>query len=237
MVHEISQFEIPDRQLLASKTQPVSGMWSDIGEAKVTRTLFGGTKVRVIRAQDKKRRAWLLTVLALMLLAVAAWQVWIALQHSELLAALPSLDERIRVSAPIFQPEDIPAAPTSAKSRQKTLTEIVLDGMATRRPPPPQQPLKPQTVAKPFESQPPAASKLQTAKQQTEPLDSVKNPDMQPLPKLSDPMQPVAATVPPVAPSINPVAPSNNKDTSLSSAGNNQSPVPINPQPQASPQP
>src|SRR5450756_2656023 len=83
MGHEISQFDIPDRQLLATNAQPRVDRLMDIGEAKITRTIFGRTKVRVIRERDKKRRAWLLTALAVMAIAAIAWQGWIALQQMQ----------------------------------------------------------------------------------------------------------------------------------------------------------
>lgn len=76
MGHEISQYDIPDRQLLATKAQSRAGMGEDIGEAKIIHTIFGRAKVRVIREQDKKRRAWLLATLVVMALAAAAWEGW-----------------------------------------------------------------------------------------------------------------------------------------------------------------
>ena len=141
MVHEISQFDIPDRQLLAGNKQPGLEILTDIGEAKITRTIFGGARVRVVRERDKKRRAWLLSALAVMALSAGAWQGWVALQRSELLVAQPPLSERIKVSAPVFNQED--AIPTdnasSSKRKQRTPTQILLDSMATHRPPEPQQ--------------------------------------------------------------------------------------------------
>ena len=77
MRHEISQFDISDRQLLATNAQPRVVRLMDIGEAKITRTIFGRTRVRVTRERDKKRRTWLLAALAVMALAAAAWQGWI----------------------------------------------------------------------------------------------------------------------------------------------------------------
>jgi hypothetical protein len=246
MVHEISQFEIPDRQLLATNAQSKAGMWADIGEAKITRTIFGRAKVRVIRERDKKRRIWLLTILAVMVVAAAAWQGWIALQQSEMLVLTPPISERIRVSAPVFQPEDIAAAPASARNRQKTPTEIVLDSMATRRPPPPQQPLglkaPKQTAAKPVEAQPLTASKPQTAPLAANNNSSKNQSDMQQPAQLSAPRQPAAPAdvMPPVTqPAANkpadvapPAEPSIKEDTStLSPAGNNQPTDPVKVQP------
>lgn len=141
MVHEISQFDIPDRQLLASNKQPGPDMSTDIGEAKITRTIFGRARIRVVRERDKKRRALLLSVLAVMALSAAAWQGWLALQRSELLVAQPPLSERIKVGAPVFQPEDASPADnsSSSKRRQRTPMQALFDSMATHRPPEPQQ--------------------------------------------------------------------------------------------------
>lgn len=141
MVHEISQFDIRDRQLLASNKQPGTDTPTDIGEAKITRTIFGRARVRVVRERDKKRRTVLLTVLAVLALSAAAWQGWLALQRSELLVAQPPLSERIKVGAPVFQPEDTGPADkeSSSKRRQRTPLQALFDSMATRRPPEPQQ--------------------------------------------------------------------------------------------------
>ena len=57
MWHEISQYDIPDRQLLAAKAQSSVGRRKDIGEAVITHTIFGKARVRIIREQDKIRRA------------------------------------------------------------------------------------------------------------------------------------------------------------------------------------
>ena len=75
MGYEISQFDILNRQLLTGKPHPGAVVVSDIGEAKVGRTIFGRAKVRVIRGQDRKRRAWLLTMLLVVVAAAAAWEV------------------------------------------------------------------------------------------------------------------------------------------------------------------
>jgi|GEM_PF-1204554 len=200
MGHEISQFDIPDRQLLAINARPGAGMGSDIGEAKITRTIFGRTKIRVIRERDKKLRAWLLTALAVMALAVAAWQGWVALQKSELLAPPLPLSERIKVSPPVFQPEDAAPSdtPPSARSKQKTLTETVLDSMTTRRPPPPPQPIDlkaPEpTAAKPVKAQPLITSRQQTAPPATNNTPSKQTVMQQPA-KLPAPIQPAAPAV------------------------------------------
>jgi hypothetical protein len=215
MVHEISQFDISDRQLLAVNAQPRAGMRSDIGEAKITRTIFGKAKVSVIREQDKKRRAWLLTALVVMALATAAWQWWVISQEVEPLEPPPlPLSQRIRVSAPVFQPEEaaLPATQPSSKRRPKTQTEIVIGGMLTRRPPPP-QPLSGSKVAgqaavKQVKPQPLTTSKPQTPSLSTNddtPINSSMNQaDMQQFPEMSDPMRQEAVETSPVTQDIAP---------------------------------
>jgi hypothetical protein len=49
MGHEISQFDIQDRQLLAGNPRPRAGIVTNLGEAKITRTIFGRAKVRVVQ--------------------------------------------------------------------------------------------------------------------------------------------------------------------------------------------
>ena len=173
MGNEISQFDIPDRQLPAGSAQ--AGSWSDIGEAKITRTIFGRTKVRVIRKQDKILRAWLLGALAMTVIAVAAWQGWVALQHSKMFAVLPPLSERISVSPPVYQPETTAsAAPRSpGKGRPESVIQTEIDSMLSNpngRPPRPlplhaTQPMD----ATPVTAQPLIASKPQQVKPQTLP--------------------------------------------------------------------
>lgn len=204
MGHEISQFDIQDRQLLESTGHPGVPRRTDIGEAKIIRTIFGRARVRVVRERDKKLRAWLLTFLGVMALAAAAWQGWVALQQSELLSPSVPLSERIIVSPPVFQPEDITSS-TSPSSRriEKTPTQIVLDSMMTRRPPPPTVALKaPQpVVAKPDKPQALAPNKTQTESTATNNLPTKNQTDMQQPFKQAVPSQPVApAIVTPPAP-------------------------------------
>jgi len=258
MGHEISQFDIPDRQLLAGKAQPRSDMRMDIGEAKITRTIFGRAKVRVIREQDKKRRAWLLTVLALMAIAAAVWQGWIAFQQMQSAAPPLSLNERIRVSPPAFQPEAIPETPPSVRDRQRTQTQIVIDSMTTRREPAPKPPLgsKPsgQLAEKSVTGEPLAAKPL-TAKPQTAPLatnnsPSKNQPDLQPPPKPSAPVQfaapaPATAAIPVMQSPANkaaavapPTEPLVKEPTAPPlAAGVNQPPEPVKAQPSVNSQP
>ncbi|MGA7749518.1 MAG: hypothetical protein WCA63_05170 [Gallionella sp.] len=248
MVHEISQFDIPDRQLLETNAQPRAGIRSDIGEAKITRTIFGGARIRVVRERDKKLRAWLLAALAVMALAAAAWQGWIALQKSELLVAPPPLSERIRVSAPVFQPEDVAPSATSRSERnkQRTPTQILIDSMTNRRPPAPQQPIglkspeqkaakqdtaQPSITGKPLKASP--ATNLNSSKDQTDlqqparmsaAIHSAAPADATPPATQTTANKPAA-----VAPAAEPMDKEDNP--ALSSSGNNQPSEPANAKP------
>ncbi|MHB1236938.1 MAG: hypothetical protein ACYCY7_05200 [Gallionella sp.] len=197
----------------------------DIGEAKITRTIFGGPRIRVICERDKKRRARMLAALVAILIAIAAWRGWVALQ--QMLNAPPPLplSARIRVGPPVFDPEDF----TPAAKRQKTRTQILLEGMATHRPPEPPQPpvnvpgqiapgkIKPSTAHKP--RAPLATNHNLSANQAGSP------------PLLSDPIQPASSVV--TSPVIRPPAnkhPSANKRALVVPA---KSPIKAGIQPQA----
>jgi len=165
MGHDIGQFDIPNRQLMASSAH--SSMWSDIGEAKITRTIFGRHKIRVVREKDRILRTWLLAALAAMALAAAAWEGWTIYQQSREIPAPPPLSERISVSPPVFIPASIaPAASRSAgKGRQESLIQTEIDSLVAspnvRPPRPPNMlPAKPE-AANPPEPKPVPASRPQ----------------------------------------------------------------------------
>jgi len=142
MAHEISQFDIADRQMLFHNTQSKPVTLIDIGQAIITRTIFGEAKVRVIRKQDRVRRLWLLTTLLATSVAASSWHWWVASQESPRIPPAPiPLSQTIKVSAPTFQPEYIPPAdtPRLARSTTKTPAEILLSNLNTRREPRPQQ--------------------------------------------------------------------------------------------------
>ena len=137
MGHEISQFDIQDRQLLSGSAQ--TGMRSDIGEAKITHTIFGRPRVRVIREKDRIIRTWLLAALAAMALAAAGWQGWVALRQNELQAA-PPLSERISIGPPVFHPEIIPPAKPAVRGKTESLIQTEIDSLVSNpygRPPKP----------------------------------------------------------------------------------------------------
>jgi hypothetical protein len=171
MGHEISQFDIQDRQLLSGSAQP--GMWSDIGEAKITHTIFGRPKVRVIREKDRILRKWMLAALAAMALAAAGWQGWVALRQNEL-QATPPLSERISIGPPVFHPEIIPAAKPAGRGKSESLIQTEIDSLVSNpngRPPKPAalnatKPMASDSIA----ALPSTESKLQPNKPQTAPL-------------------------------------------------------------------
>ena len=139
MGHEISQFDILDRQLLTINAQPRVNKWSDLGEARITRTFLGTAKIRVIREQDRKRRTWLLAALAAIAIPAAVWQGWIAYQKTQIVVPPLPLSERIQVSQPVFAPATVAADPhpSGRKSISLIQTEIngLLSGPLPKRPP------------------------------------------------------------------------------------------------------
>jgi hypothetical protein len=172
MGHEISQFDIPDRQLLMTSNGH-AGIWSDIGKAKITRSIFGRPKVRVIREKDKLVRMWLLAALALMALAVAAWQGWSAYQQNELQASLP-LSERISVGPPVFHPEIISPAKSAGRGKSESLIQTEIDSLVSnpngRPPKPPDLNATKPKAANIVTARPSMESKIQPNKPQTAPL-------------------------------------------------------------------
>ncbi len=192
--------------MLGGYVQPRSSMRSDIGEAKITRTLFGAARVRVIREKDRMLRAWLLTLLALTLLALAGWQGWNARQEMQMVVPALPLSERIKVSPPVFESGDLlPDTRVSARNNAKTPAELIIDSMATHRPPAPQQPLsKTQTIA-----QPPANQKAIPNKANPPALatgnNALKKPALQQVTRPSVAVQPAAVRPAAMAPAMQPV--------------------------------
>ena len=152
MAHEISQFEIPDRQMLVIGRQPKIIKPTDIGNARITNTLFGNAKIRVTCQKDKNRRMWLISALLLTLVFAVSWQMWLKSQQADLgEASRAPLSSSIRVSAPVFLPEYSPPPENPRLSRRnpKTPTEILLNDLSTRRPPPPSAPPTPTAAVAP----------------------------------------------------------------------------------------
>ncbi len=212
MGSEISQFDIPGNQLLETDSQSRVGVWTDIGEAKISYTIFGKAKVRVIRKQDKIRRAALLTVLAVTVLATAAWQGWIALQRLQSVVP-PPLSETVRVSPPAFEPAYIPlpAIPSLQESKPAPPPQTEVNDLMATLKSAQQAPLvndAVQSAAKPVTPQPLTVSKPQVVPLATN--NPVKNPVVVPQPpKPLPPRRPAApsvvakpSVVPPVSPTV-----------------------------------
>lgn len=192
MWHEISQYDIQDRQLLGTKAQSNMRRQKDIGEAKITHTIFGKAKVRIFREQDNIRRARLLKALAVVALGAASWQVWIAMNRT----APPPLSTRIQVSAPAFQPEYLPAvaAPSQVANKPGMAPQTGTITRTTGQMSAIQQvrglKLPEQVVAKPVAPEPLIASKPQTASLATNSNSSKNRTDIQQHPSQPAPMTP-----------------------------------------------
>jgi hypothetical protein len=172
MGHEISQFDIQDRQLLAGNPRPRAGIVTNLGEAKITRTIFGRAKVRVVHEHDRKRRAWLLAILMVTAIAAAAWQGWIIFQKMQNVAPPVPLSERIQVSAPIFRPAHIaPAESHPSRRESESLMQTEIDGLLSGplpRHPPGWPPSEKPVAAKPsMANQAQAQAQAQTQTQTT----------------------------------------------------------------------
>ena len=252
MLSEISEFDIPDRQLLSTGAKPGVRISTDIGKAKITHTIFGRARVRIIRERDNKRRAWLFGTLVVIAIVAAAWQGWVIFQQAGSHPASLPLSARIRVSAPTTQPENIPPAATPPSVTNKPLTPLqteinkLMTSQKNALQPPPGLNAPGQMAAKPVTAQPLAASKPQAA-----PLATSNNPlrdqtDKPLTPRLTVPVQPAAPTIAipratspvsqpaasspaAVAPLADPLAKENTP--ALSPAGDNQPAAPVNTQP------
>jgi cytoskeletal protein RodZ len=241
MGHEIGQYDIPERLLRISNAQSKVIIGKDIGEAKVTLTIFGRAKVRVIRERDTKRRTWLLVILA-MAIAAAAWQWWISFQQIQTPPPL-ALSEKVRVSAPVSQPEPIAPVPPSVSRKSKSLIQTEIESLVEprlKRPPPVLNATA--LDAKPVTAEPLKASKPQAQPGTTVNSTSLNQADKQQPEKLMFPIQPVAPTVstssatqpvgnPPKAVAPPAVLTSKEHPSTPSPAGDNQPSAPVKAQP------
>lgn len=251
MLSEISEFDIPNRQLLSTGAKPGVSISTDIGKAKITHTIFGRAKVRIIRERDNKRRAWLFGTLVVIAIVAAGWQGWTVLQQSGSHPASLPLSARIRISAPTTQPENIPPAATPPSVTNKPLTplqteinKLMTSQKSSLQPPGLNAPGL--TAAKPVTAQPLTASKPQTAPLATsnyplrdqidKPLPPRLSAQAQPVapsvatPRATSPVsQPAASSPVAVVPLADPLAKENT--STLSPAGDNQPADPVNAQP------
>lgn len=146
MSSETSQFDISVPLTVSGGDGP--GRCTDIGEAKVVKTVFGKAKIRVTYKQHKRRRWWLTVAWVVMALFVAGVATVIWLEENALLHP-----EQIQVvTIPVVLPNIGP------KNSQAVQTELVDNGGAAMPPEQkePQIPVGPQPPAvtvKPASSQ------------------------------------------------------------------------------------
>ncbi|OIQ99539.1 hypothetical protein GALL_184760 [mine drainage metagenome] len=135
MTHDVNQLDIPDRELLAGNARP--NVWTEIGEAEITHTIFGRAKVHIIRKHDNTRRVmWLAGITAIVIAAAVVWLGLLAPQQKELAQSedLPQpVRAKAKVSPPAFQSENIasPAIPPAAIKEPATQAQVVIDKPAT----------------------------------------------------------------------------------------------------------
>lgn len=145
MNHEISQLDIPDRQLLASNTRP--SIWTEIGEAQITHTIFGRAKVRIIRKNDNRDRVLWFTGIAAIVLAAAAWQGLFTSHQAEqsLGADQPPVGIKEPVSTPAIRSEKsaTPVTPPEATKELSAPIQAEIDKPPIRPKSVPQQVRRP----------------------------------------------------------------------------------------------
>lgn len=152
MTHEIGQFDGLKLQPLPSGGQSKRSAWTDIGEARVTHTIFGGAKVRITRKRDKVRRALLLAVVSASAALAAIQQGWISIQQAELQQTATKLGwsfaEPIKsLAIPPVSASLLDVAP-AAKSKMTMPPQPETRNTSAQKSTPPQQPIKaPETVA------------------------------------------------------------------------------------------
>lgn len=112
----------------ASDTQPRIGKWTEIGEVKITQSMFGKVKVQVVTEQNDHLRNWIIIVVLLFAFSVAAWQAWQAWQQPEVIsnAESKSPDDFIeKEKLPASQPEKITTAPGSGQRDSKPISPFI----------------------------------------------------------------------------------------------------------------
>lgn len=237
--------------LLENNRQPKVDSWTDIGEAKITQTVFGKAKVRAITEQGKHRHARSLTALVVAATVAAAWLGWIASQQTEPVQSVappPSIIIGGQVSTPPFNYESLASSPgispfamsePGAPSQTKISNPAIIQSVPHQ---PPGMKAPEQMAAKPIVTLPLTESKplkapLATNNNASNNLLDIQQPAKLPAP--IKPVAPVAATplAPPpaankpaaVAPPVEPLI-KEGISTPLPS-GDNQPTAPVNAQP------
>lgn len=101
-----------------SDSQPRIGKWTEIGEVKITQTLFGKVKVQVVTEQNDRLRNWIIALILLLVLGVASWQAWQAWQQPEATVNAESTNPD-SMSEAEKQPSSQPGKMTPAPTRNK----------------------------------------------------------------------------------------------------------------------
>lgn len=164
MTHDVNQLDIPDRELLAGSARP--NVWTEIGDAKITHTIFGKAKVRIVRKHDNTHRILWLAGIAAIVVAAAVWQGLFTQRQAEPVQnedLPPPAQAKEKVSPPAFQSENIasPAVPPSStreldtqaqvetdksaivtKSASESKMDLQKNGLQTEKPPVPQSKLR-----------------------------------------------------------------------------------------------
>jgi len=139
MSHDIDRLDIHERQRLVDDTQPRGSVWTDIGEAQVTHTIFGKARVRIHRRQDAVRRAWRWMILGVVVTVGAVWLAWISSQQPEITPATSPVPEAAQsVLVPMTQPEPVRAAeklPTPAAEPRTILPAEIAKSPIAQKPP------------------------------------------------------------------------------------------------------
>ena len=125
MEHELSQFEIPSRRLLANGAPLGECMPTDIGKAEIAHTFFGRARIRIVREQAKSHNKLLLFAVITAVVAGAVWHLsQQAEQPVEEVTPQP-INEKVQISAPEFQPEPaIPPVTQPAQPKQPTYPAV-----------------------------------------------------------------------------------------------------------------
>ena len=130
MTHDVNQLDIPDRELLAGGARP--NVWTEIGEAKITYTLFGRARVRIIRKHDNTRRILWLAAITVIVIAAAVWQGLLTQHQTEPVQSEdlpPPAQAKAKAGPPAFQSENIasPAIPPAAIKEPDTQAQVEFD--------------------------------------------------------------------------------------------------------------
>jgi len=202
MSHEIN--DTSGIQLRDSRTQPKVSLSREIGEARIVHTIFGRAKVRIIRQEDKYRRAiWLTVLLAAVAASAAIWQEWYAAEQTQPAqnaeSALSTAGGNETAPAPQFENYPLPSA-VATEPGNASPNETSDSGFRQQRVPQPELAAETVPVAakpkpamlppKPVTVQRPSAASLPTDKPQTPQVAANGNVSNVP------PIQPQIKTVP-----------------------------------------